>query len=457
VTDAGLQQLRPLSKLRILDLRGTPVTDAGLVELQNHPGLEELILLQTNVTDAGLAALTTLPRLRRLEVPDACLTPRGFRTFNDLGLVASFPGLRTRRDVRATATLDVYMLMFPPIPYSPDRLDDWLVEIPTVRAVQLEAGLITDDVVRGLARRGRLHMLRVMGPTSAIGVMNPNAAELMEVGRPGKDVDITDLWLGNCSVTDASLDVLLGLKKLRSLALNNTKLTAAGVARLAALPDLNTLHVHGLGLTAADLRPFRDRKSLAVYMDYDRSDAGLKAYREVGVLHFLFFDDETTRQPGGRIRTLDLAYTPVTDDGLGALANLGGVQRLRLNDTVVTDEGLRHLARLPDLMELELGGTGVSGSGLRHLAGLPKLAALTLSDTDVSDDGIKELTAFKGLRRLHLSSTRVTDAGLDALGKVAGLTEVSLFGCRVSDEGVERFRAARPDCEVFYRLGKTAR
>jgi hypothetical protein len=43
VTDAGLEHLRPLTGLRNLDLKGTPVTDAGVANLLHA-------LLDLNIT-----------------------------------------------------------------------------------------------------------------------------------------------------------------------------------------------------------------------------------------------------------------------------------------------------------------------------------------------------------------------------------------------------------------------
>jgi hypothetical protein len=54
VTDAGMDRLPTLSKLRCLDLDGTRITDLTLKRLSAQSQLEELWLEQTAVTDAGL-------------------------------------------------------------------------------------------------------------------------------------------------------------------------------------------------------------------------------------------------------------------------------------------------------------------------------------------------------------------------------------------------------------------
>ena len=55
ITDVGLENLKPLSKLRLLHLDGTEVGDEGLVHLSALP-LQVLDLCGTRVSDAGMPA-----------------------------------------------------------------------------------------------------------------------------------------------------------------------------------------------------------------------------------------------------------------------------------------------------------------------------------------------------------------------------------------------------------------
>lgn len=54
ITDACTADLAALTKLRVLDLRGTAITDAGLSRLDNLPELELLLVTGTPITDAGV-------------------------------------------------------------------------------------------------------------------------------------------------------------------------------------------------------------------------------------------------------------------------------------------------------------------------------------------------------------------------------------------------------------------
>jgi hypothetical protein len=57
VTDAGLERLKGLARLRWLDLERTRVTDAGLECLKGLTQLRRLDLWDTQVTEAGVEGL----------------------------------------------------------------------------------------------------------------------------------------------------------------------------------------------------------------------------------------------------------------------------------------------------------------------------------------------------------------------------------------------------------------
>ena len=334
VTDEGLKHLRPLGKLRVLDLRGTPVTDAGLAELRNHPGLEELILLQTNVTDAGLKELIGLRRLWRLEVSPGCLTPRGFRAFCDLGLVETFPGVQDRGGFRPARPENVEVLQFPPLPLAPEGIAGWLAEVPALRTLQVEARYVTDDLFRALGRRGKLHLLDSMPPGPSVGgMLSLEALARLEAARVSRDEDITQLWVGDCPITDASLELLPPLQKLRSLIMVGTGITDDGLGHVGRLTELDELYLYRTRVSDRGLRHL----------------AGLS-----------------------KLESLGLASTAVTDAGLKELQALKGLRKLSLVSTGVTDAGLDDLGRLTGLRELDLSGTRTTEAGLERLrAALP--------------------------------------------------------------------------------------
>ena len=322
VTDDGLKQLRPLRKLRVLDLRGTPVTDAGLAEIRDHhPELEELILIQSNVTPAGLRQLTVLDKLHRLEVPTRCLTPDGYRAFQELELAGQFPGIRGDE------------IQFPPLPVVPEHFAAWVTEIPTVRTFSIAATDVTDEVVRTLARLGKLHTIVAIGPGAVMGIIDPDALARWEDARPRSDMELTELSLGHCAITDAGLEVLPTLQNLRSVSLNDTGITDEGLKQLARCANLRVLYLHRTRI----------------------SDKGLRHLAGMS-----------------RLETLELSRTPITDAGLKELQGFKNLRQLGLSSSGITDEGLIELVSLSGLRELNLANTQTTEIGRKVLgAALP--------------------------------------------------------------------------------------
>src|SRR5205823_702001 len=106
VTGAGLKELAPLKRLRLLTLGGNQLTSAGLKELRQLNLLHALSLakgkddkrpsgpdevlsldLSSGVTVAGLKELAPLKRLQSLHLSGAQLTDEGLKGLRELGLL----------------------------------------------------------------------------------------------------------------------------------------------------------------------------------------------------------------------------------------------------------------------------------------------------------------------------------------------------------------------------------
>ena len=92
----------------------------------------------------------------------------------------------------------------------------------------------------------------------------------------------------------------------------------------------------------------------------------------------------------GRLYSLNLAGTSVTDAGLSQLAGLTGLARLHLEKTKITDKGLANLKGLRHLEYLNVYGTGVTDAGLRELAGLKGLKKVFIWQSKVTLAGVAE-------------------------------------------------------------------
>ena len=116
--------------------------------------------------------------------------------------------------------------------------------------------------------------------------------------------------------------------------------------------------------------------------------------------------------------------SPALDSELALLKDLGRLESLHLGGTDVTDEGLAHVAGLIALKRLHLEKTKVTDAGLAHLAGLESLAYLNLYRTGVTDAGLVHLEGLKNLKSLYLWQTKVTPEGAEKLGQ-------ALPGCNI--------------------------
>jgi hypothetical protein len=103
--------------------------------------------------------------------------------------------------------------------------------------------------------------------------------------------------------------------------------------------------------------------------------------------------------------------------GLRALRGLARLRSLDLAFTAVTDESLRFLQGVDSLRRLSLDETTIEGHELKYLTRLGQLESVSVVDTKVDDEAIMSLTELKSLRTLQVQRTRVTDAGVKRFNK----------------------------------------
>ena len=133
------------------------------------------------------------------------------------------------------------------------------------------------------------------------------------------------------------------------------------------------------------------------------------------------------------LRVLDLTDTSYesSDDAWAALAGLGKLESLSLNGTHVTERQLAEIARLTSLKELLLGQTQVKGKWLKRLAPLKNLRTLDLSsDDELTAEGLADLPAFPQLEALYLWYNEIGNDGLKSLPRLDSLTVLDLSQCK---------------------------
>lgn len=153
------------------------------------------------------------------------------------------------------------------------------------------------------------------------------------IDRLGVDYfgNVVQVDLGD-RATDAEMEHVGRLGRLRVFGASRAGVTDAGLARLRGLPSLENVHLsYSSRISGASL-------------------AHLKALPKLGHIH--------------------LAQVRVTDADLAHLEGMAALEWLNLSFTQVTDAGLAHLEGLSSLTQLQLELTRVTSAGLVHLQGL---------------------------------------------------------------------------------------
>jgi hypothetical protein len=129
--------------------------------------------------------------------------------------------------------------------------------------------------------------------------------------------------------------------------------------------------------------------------------AGLKNLQSLNLGGALLLSDAGLKELTGlkNLQGLYLFYAPVTDAGLKELAALKNLRALDLSHTQVKGAGLQELAALKSLQALNLSYTNVTDAALKELARVKSLEWLSIERTKVTAGGVaalqKELPACK--------------------------------------------------------------
>lgn len=142
-------------------------------------------------------------------------------------------------------------------------------------------------------------------------------------------------------------------------------------------------------------------------------------------------------------------YDDGSDDQLVQVGRLGRLESLNLGMSQVTDAGLVHLEGLTHLRVLSLIGTEIGDAGLEHLKGLTRLNVLHIENTRVTDAGLIQIEKLTELRKLGLAGNAVSNAGLAHLKGRVSLRELNLYGTRVTDAGVQQLRETLPNLKII--------
>jgi Leucine-rich repeat (LRR) protein len=331
-----------------------------------------------------------------------------------------------------------------------------------------------------------------VAPQDSVAAWIRNAGGSLQKNQAGQivEVDLTSTW-----ITDDDLARIAALTGLRKLNLSYTKITDLGLEHLRPLRNVTWLNCYYCEYLTDSGIAFLKQWSNLEYLNLRGTEVTSRVFEHISHMK--------------KLRSLDVGFSRVNDDGFDALASLdkleelhiGGdkmtglalpllrllpsLKRLDLNGSQRTDSGrwglmltdvnVESLSALTQLEFLNMGGAMVSDVGMKALAPLVNLETLDLSRMDITSTGLEPLIRLPKLRRLNLwqsariddkaapyllrmknletldlSDTSVTGALLDQLEGMKQLKLLFLAGAKVTAERVEQFRHARPDCRVVW-------
>ena len=158
---------------------------------------------------------------------------------------------------------------------------------------------------------------------------------------------------------------------------------------------------------------------------------------------------------------IDPAATHVNLEGDLAVADVEALRALPMLDALglnfafgVSDELVAVVGQLGRLVSLDLSCTDVTDAGVAHLVGLQRLAHLRIKETAIGDRACFAIAKLAALESLNLKQTRIGDVGLRPLAALSRLALLVLSAphpgeARFTRRGVRQLRAALPACEII--------
>lgn len=126
-----------------------------------------------------------------------------------------------------------------------------------------------------------------------------------------------------------------------------------------------------------------------------------------------------------RLESLELHYTPITDDALLAVKDSASLKNLHLEGTVVSDAGIKSLGTLPKLWALQLNQTRVTEACLPFVVSQPDLRGLNIGSIPSSPTATDAILASDRWQTVSLHESWIQP---DNINRLAALTEFNFLG-----------------------------
>ncbi len=257
IGDTGLAELPKLKKLKIIDLRLSPlVTDASMKSLAQMPQLRAVRVSGCNISDAGLKMILQLPHLSELDIRNCRKLTRA-----GIEMVAGKSGLKNLKIGGGLIDDSIIPLVAKMKTLQGLSLDNCnlsdaglrpLENLSLVDLTLYQTPRITDAGLQFLKKFDRLKKL-TLRDIAATGdslrlLPNPNLLVSLNLAQSGiTDREIPSLAsfnhlsvliLNETKITDTAIETLEKMKSLKKVEMTQTGVTQSGADRLKkSLPD----------------------------------------------------------------------------------------------------------------------------------------------------------------------------------------------------------------------------
>jgi Leucine-rich repeat (LRR) protein len=128
------------------------------------------------------------------------------------------------------------------------------------------------------------------------------------------------------------------------------------------------------------------------------------------------------------VRTLKLSRAKLSDEGVSFISKMNSVTSLDLSFNFIDDIGAFKLAEMHRLKELDLSNNQIGNYGARYIARMQGLTALDLSKNQICNEGAECLSKMKGLEKLNLADNPIFDSSVSkASVPLYSLVQASLY------------------------------
>lgn len=247
-----------------------------------------------------------------------------------------------------------------------------------------------------------------------------------------KDVPMTGIFLWDAPIGDKGLAALKGHAQLESILIHRCHVTDAAVDVLATMPRLKRVSISHDEITDVGLTKVAKLNRLT-NVDFFKcpkiTDEGVIKLTQLQSLERLFLNNnpQLTRRiirpvcSLKNLNRLELDEIQISGQDIVDLAQLRKLETLGLSKSGVDDDAARHFVALKSLTSLTLNQTAITDAGVAHLKAMTWLKSLGLSRNALTDRAVNDLLALQDLEYLGLAATKITDVGFEKLGKLTRL------------------------------------